>query len=759
MINRCKFFLLVFLMSLSFSSNAFDSFILEDIKIEGIQRTDPGLIFSNIPVQVGETVDSTVVSQIIRSLFKTGYFDDVQVLADGAVLIIKLLERPAVYKVSISGSKLLTEEQILEALSQMGLRESAILDGAILNLAEQELKNLYMSKGKYGVEIISTTTPLERNRVAVTFDIFEGVKAKIKQINIIGNETFTDKELRNKMSLKEMGKIEFFSGASEYSKQALEGDLEKIRSLYLDNGYADFRIEANQVQISPDRESVYITISISEGERFYFDKIYVGGDDVVDNDDLSSLVEIFPGEVFSRKRLTELSQNITDRLGEDGYANANVNAVPEKNEENNSIGFTLYVNAGSRVYVRRIEIAGNIDTKDEVIRRELRQFEGAWYSIKDINRSKQRLNLLGFFAEVTVNTKPVPNVPDQVDLEVNVVERMTGNFSVGIGFSSQDKLLLTLGLAQNNFMGSGNSLGLNVSTGKVNETYAVNYTNPYITDDGVSRTYRLGKRETDTSSLVVSAFSSSTNEASVNFGVPVTEYDRIFYGAGVEQTSLSLGDNPTAEYQQFVDLNGTDNTIYPLSVGWSRDKRNSSIYPTDGLLQRFGSEITTPIGDLTYYNLTYKAEWYRPLSESLTLRLGGQLAYAEDYDGNQLPFYKSFYAGGASSVRGYQSSSIGPKNSLGQALGGKRKILSQLELYFPFPGVALDKSMRFSAFIDGGVVDNHFDDAFSEMRYSAGLGFNWFSPVGPMRFNFAKALNAKDNDKTEGFQFTLGTGF
>ena len=287
----------------------------------------------------------------------------------------------------------------------------------------------------------------------------------------------------------------------------------------------------------------------------------------------------------------------------------------------------------------------------------------------------------------------------------------------------------------------------------------LNYTNPYITEDGVSRTYKLGKRDTDTSSLVVSAFTSSTKEAAVSFGVPVTEYDRIFYGLGVEETSLSLGDSPTAEYQEFVDLNGTDNTIIPLTVGWSRDKRDSAIYPTDGLLQRFGSEITTPIGDLTYYNLYYKTEWYRPLSEGLTLRLGGQFGYAEDYDGKQLPFYKNYYAGGASSVRGYQSSSIGPKNSIGQSLGGKRKVLSQVEVYFPFPGIDLDKSMRFSAFIDGGVVDNHFDDAFSEMRYSAGLGFNWFSPVGPMRFNFATALNAKENDKTEGFQFTLGTGF
>ena len=530
MINYCKVAVIVLLVSLSFSSRAFEPFTIEDIRVEGIQRTDPGLIFSNIPTKVGQEMNRNISKQIINAIFKTGFFDDVQVLSDGNVLVIRLVERPAVYKVSVTGSKLLTEDQIIEALSQMGLSESAILDGAILDLAERELKDLYMAKGKYSVEIVSTTTPLERNRVAVTFDIFEGARAVIKQINFVGNVAFTDKELRKKMSLKELGKFNLFSGSSEYSKQTLEGDQEEIRSLYLDSGYADFKIESTQVQLSADRENVFITISVSEGERFVFDAIYVGGDEVVRREDLSSLVDITPGEVFSRARLTDLTQMITDRLGEDGYANASVNPVPEKNPDESKIGFTLYVNAGQRVYVRRIDINGNLDTRDEVIRRELRQMEGAWYSIRDINRSKQRLNLLGFFSDVMINTQPVLGTADQVDLEVRVVERMTGNFSVGIGFSSTDKMLLQLGLSQNNFMGTGNSLGFNISTGKINETYELSFTNPYATDDGVSRTYKLGKRDTDVSSLVVSAFSSSTESASISFGVPLTEYDRIFYG-------------------------------------------------------------------------------------------------------------------------------------------------------------------------------------------------------------------------------------
>ena len=759
MSNLFKGVALILFMSLSSASSAFDTFVMEDIRVEGIQRTDPGVIFSNIPVQVGDSVDKEVASQIIRSLFKTGFFDDVQVLIEGSVLVVRLIERPAVYKISVSGSKLLTEEQIIEALSQMGLSESAILDGSILDLAEQELKNLYMSKGKYGVEIITTTTPLERNRVAVTFDVFEGPKALIEKINFVGNVFFSDGELRDEMGLKSPGRINIFKGPLEYSKQKLEGDQETIRSLYLDNGYADFLIESTQVQLSPDRELVFITMSFSEGEKFVFDSIAMAGDTVVSSEDLFQLVDIVPGEVFSRKRLTDLSQKITDRLGEDGYANATVNPVPEKDVESSKIGFTLYVNAGQRVYVRRIDINGNIDTRDEVIRRELRQMEGTWYSVKDINRSKQRLNLLGFFSDVIINTNTVPGAPDQVDLEVKVVERMTGNFTVGMGFSSTDKLLLQLGLSQNNFMGTGNSLGFTVSSGKINETYEINYTNPYATDDGVSRTYKLGKRDTDVSSLVVSAFSTSTSSGSVTFGVPLTEYDRIYYGLGVEATQITLGANPTAEYEEFVALNGSDNTVIPLTVGWSRDKRNSAIYPTDGMVQRFSTELATPAGDLYYYNLSYKTEWYRPVTDDLTLRLGGSVAYAEDYDSKQLPFYKNFYAGGATSVRGYQSSSIGPKNSLGQSLGGKRRMLSQAEIIFPLPGLNLDKSMRFAFFVDGGAVTNHFEDGVDEMRYSTGLGFNWYSPVGPMRFNFAKPLNAKATDRTEAFQFTLGTGF
>jgi len=446
-------------------------------------------------------------------------------------------------------------------------------------------------------------------------------------------------------------------------------------------------------------------------------------------------------------------------LGQDGYAYASVNAVPQRNAEDRAVSFSLYINAGRRIYVNRIDIVGNVNTRDEVIRRELRRLEGTWYSVSDINRSKQRLELLGFFSEVKIDTRPIEGRDDQVDLEVSVVERQTGNLSLGLGYSSTDGVLLQVGLNQKNFMGTGNALGINVSSGRVNESYAVSYTNPYVTDEGVSRKVSVSKKTVDVTSLVVSSFQSDTYAANVEFGVPLTELDRIFYGAGAEETDLTISSSSPRIYREFVAKNGNKNTVIPLTVGWSRDKRDSSFYPTQGLAQRFNLEVSTPAGDLNYYTASYKAEWYKPLTRNTTLHIEGSVAYSDDYDNKELPFYKNFYAGGGSSVRGYQSSSIGPKNEFGESLGGKRRVLATGEWLFPFPGLEKDRSMRLAAFVDAGGVENSFDDAFSEMRYSTGLGFLWFSPLGPMRFSFAKTLNDEVTDRTEKFQFTLGTTF
>ena len=739
-------------------SHAFEPTQVDDIRVEGIERTDPGAIFSVIPIQVGDMIDERLASHLIKELFKTGFFSDVQLSLQGSELVISVMERPTIFQVKVTGSKTITEETLLGALNAMGLQESSILDNSILDLAERELKNVYMSEGKYGLEIVSTVTPLERNRVAINFEIFEGRKARIKDINFVGNKVISDEELSDEMSLSEPG-LFAWSSSQEYSRQKLEGDLENIRSLYLNNGFLDFELTSTQVQLSPDKEEVFITIGISEGDKFWFDEVAVAGDTIIALSEIESLVDIKSGEVFSRERLTKVADRIKERLGQDGYAYATVNTIPEKNPDENTIGFTMYVDAGKRIYVRRIEVTGNLATRDEVVRRELRQFEGAWYSVADINRSKQRLDLTGFFSQVEINTKSVPDVPDQVDLEVRVTERQTGNFSIGIGYSNTDRLLLTAGLSQSNFMGTGNSLGFSLSTGRVNESYSVAYTDPYVTDNGLSRTLKLSKRDVDVTSLAVSNFQSSTSSASVSFGVPLTEYDKISYGLGMEETELSITSSSPNVYRDFVDLNGPKNTVFPLTVGWTRDQRDSALYPTTGLVQRFSSEISTPVGDLSYYSASYKAEWFRPLTSDMTLNLSGNIAYADDYDSKQLPFYKNYYAGGAKSVRGFESSSLGPRNEFGEALGGKRRFLSTVQLLFPFPGLDVDRSMRLATFVDGGAVENGFDDLLSEMRYSAGAGFLWYSPVGVMTFNLATTLNEEETDKTERFQFTLGTGF
>lgn len=754
-----RFCLFLAMATMTTIATAVDPFVVKDIRLEGVQRTDPGAVFSNINVRVGDQFSDSQATDLVRELFKTGFFKDVRVGVEGDTLVITVQERPAVFKVSVIGSKVITEEQALDALSNMGLQQSTILDDSILELAERELKNLYISQGKYGVEIVSTITPLERNRVAINFDVFEGRKARIKSISFVGNQAFSERELLSEMSLYSGGVFGLFPSSEEYSRQKLEADLEEIRSMYLDQGYVDFNITSTQVQLSKDKEDVFLNINVSEGERFRFGAIDIAGDRVVDHGELIQFVDISAGDLFSRKRLTDLIEKIEERLGQDGYAYASVNAVPQRNAEDRAVSFSLYINAGRRIYVNRIDIVGNVNTRDEVIRRELRQLEGTWYSVSDINRSKQRLDLLGFFSEVKIDTKPIDGRDDQVDLVVSVVERNTGSLSLGIGYSSVDGVLLQVGLDQKNFLGTGNALGLSVSSGKVNETYAVSYTNPYITDDGVSRKISVSKRDTDVTSLVVSSFQSSTYATDIQFGVPLTEYDKIFYGVGAEETDLKIFSNSPSSYRDFVNKNGSKNLVIPITVGWARDKRDSSFFPTEGAVQRLNAELSTPAGDLTYYSASYKAEWYKPISKNTTLHLEGAVGYSDDYDNHELPFYKNFYAGGGRSVRGYQTSSLGPKNEFGESIGGKRRILATTEWLFPFPGLEKDRSMRLALFLDGGGVENSFDDVLSEMRYSTGAGFLWFSPLGPMRFSFAKTLNDEVTDRTEKFQFTLGTTF
>ena len=727
--------------------------VIEDIRLSGLQRTDPGVIFSKIPVAVGDAFDDKIISDTIRLLFKTGYFSNIEASRDGNVLVIAVRERPAIASISFYGLKEFKEEQLRSALEAEGLSEGAILDPAKLDLAVQELKEAYLSKGKYGVEISSTITPLERNRVGVSFSVFEGMRAGINSIEFFGNRVFSKDELLDQMSLSSSS---VFFGRDDYSRIKLEADLEAIRSFYLNQGYINFQIVNSQVSVGPDKQEISITISVEEGERFSFGDVLLAGDEIVSFDELSAFVDVRSGDLFSRARVNELVNKISDRLGDDGYANANVRAIPQLDIERKIVSFTIYIDAGRRLYVRRINISGNITTQDTVIRRELRQFEGEWYSLKRINRSKQRLDLTGFFSSVTIKSSPVLGLSDTVDLDVQVVERKTGSFQIGLGYSDTDRVLMSVGLTNENIFGSGNSLNLNIISGSVNETYAVKYKNPYTNDYGVSRTLNFSSRKSDYSSLNIATYAEDTLEVSVDYGIPLSEYDDIFLGGGIEESDITLGTDPSAEYSSFVNRNGNRNITIPFNIGWMRDRRDSAIIPSAGSLQRFNSSVATPLGDLSFYTLNYQHKAYRALGKFTTFLASGSVFFAEDYGGDQLPFYKNSYAGGASTLRGYQASALGPKRSDGTTLGGKRRVLTSLEMLTPVPGVKDDKTIRLITFLDAGGLANSFDGVFSDYRYSVGVGVNWYSPVGPMKLSFSKALNSKADDKTEIVQFTLG---
>ncbi len=752
--------LLFLVLSSLFSpaSQAFEPFQVKDIRVEGIQRTEAGTVFSYLPIKIGDTVNEDRVTAAVKALYATGFFKDVRLEADGNVLVVLIEERPAIAQVEVTGSKEFDAKQLKEGLKQVGLAESRIFDRALLERAERELKNQYISRGKYGVQITTTVTPLERNRVALNFDIAEGEVAKIRGINVVGNKIFKDKDLLGEFVLRTPGLLTWYSKDDQYSKPKLQADLENLRSFYLNQGYLEFTIDSTQVTITPDKKDIYITVNLTEGKKFKVKEVKLAGDLIVPEAELRKLVKLKPGEVFSRERLTESTKLIQDRLGTEGYAFASINPVPEIDREKDEVTFTLYVDPGRRVYVRRIGVFGNTNTRDEVVRREMRQFESGWYNTEKLNRSKQRVDKLGYFSDVQVDTPAVQGTTDQVDVEVKLTERATGSLTAGIGYSTAEKVILSAGVSQSNIFGTGNALSFQVSSGSINQIYSMSYTNPYYTDDGVSRGFDVYKRKVDASALsAIASYNTSTIGTGVRFGVPITEYDTINYGLAYERTTIGLLANTPQRYIDFVNQFGSATDSYVATVGWMRDKRDSVIYTTRGTLQKVTGEFGVPGGDLTYYRATYQHQWYYPLTRDLVFFTNAQVGYAGGYDNKPLPFFKVFYLGGVNSLRGYETASIGPKDTNGDALGGSHLALASAEILFPFPGLQKDKSVRLSWFVDAGTVGDKYD--FSETRYSTGLGFNWYSPVGPMKISFARALNPKPDDRTQVVQFTLGTVF
>lgn len=750
------------------SAWAIQPFVIKDIRVEGIQRTEAGTVFSYLPVKVGETLDDDKAAAAIKALYSTGFFKDVRLEVENDVLVVMVQERPAITQIDFVGLKEFDKKQLVDGLKQVGLAEGRIFDKSLLDRAEQELKRQYLSRGKYAIAITTTVTPLERNRIAISFNISEGEVAKIQQINIVGNDAFKEKDLLELFVLSTPGWMTWWSKNDQYSKQKLAADIETLRSYYLNRGYLEFNVDSTQVSISPDKQAIYITININEGPKYTISDIKLAGEMLVPEEQLRKLIKIKPGDVFSREKLTDSTKQISERLGNDGYAFANVNAVPELDKEKQEAKFTFFIDPGRRVYVRRINVTGNAKTRDEVVRREMRQIEGSWYAGDKINRSRERLNRLGYFSDVNIETPAVAGTTDQVDMNINVTEKPTGSIMAGAGFSSSEGLIFSGSVSQANVFGSGNFLSTQFNSGKINTVYSVSYTNPYFTDDGISRGFDIYKRKVNASSLSISKYDSNSVGGGVRFGVPLNEMDTVNLGLAVESTQLTLYDDSPARFKSYVETFGASNTTLRADSGWARDTRDSLTYATRGSLQRAFAEVGLPGGTLKYYKLSYQHQWLTPLPlyKDLTLSLNGEAGYGNGYGGKPLPFFKSFYAGGNTSVRGFKASSLGPRDVDGNALGGNRRLVGNAEVLFPFPGLKNDKSLRMSVFLDGGSVfgaddvQGRYDKLrFGDLRFSTGLAVSWQSPMGPMKFSIAKPLNAKEDDKVERFQFILGQTF
>jgi len=739
---------------------AFQPFTVKDIRVEGIQRTEAGTVFSYLPVKVGDTLNDEKAAQAIKTLFATGFFKDVRIDVEGDVMVVMLQERPAISALNFVGLKEFDKDVIIKALKETGIATGRIFDRSLLDKAEQELKRQYLSRGKYAAQITTTVTPLERNRVGINFNIVEGDAAKIRQINIVGAKSFKEKDLQGLFELTTPGWLTWYTKNDQYSRQKLSADLEKLKSYYLDKGFLEFNVESTQVSISPDKQDVFITVNVTEGERYKVASVKLAGDFTIPEGELKKLVTVRPGDVFSRERLNASTKAISDRLGTEGYAFANVNAAPEINREKRLVDFTIFIDPGKRVYVRRVNVTGNTKTRDEVVRREIRQMESGWYDAAKVTASKERVDRLGFFSEVTVETPPVAGTSDQLDVNVNVTEKPTGNLMLGVGTSSTDKLILSGSISQNNFMGSGNNVSIQVNSAKSNRTYAFSYTNPYFTPDGVSQGFDVYHRTTDTDSTDIGDYKSESTGGGIRFGFPISETQSYSIGLAVDTTSITTYENSPTYYKRYVNEFGKTNVSLPASLTWVSDTKNSFYFPTSGTYQRAGIEVGLPGVDLTYYRASYQLQHFLPISKRFTLMLNGEIGIANGLGGKKLPFFKNYYAGGVNSVRGYKSNTLGTLGTLEgeDRLGGNRKIVGNAELLWSLPG--FESSARMGLFFDAGQVYASGDTLdFGEIRYSTGVTASWLSPIGPLKFSVGVPLNKKDQDESEAFQFQMGTTF
>src|ERR1700694_2848802 len=733
-------------------------FVVKDIRVEGLQRTEAGTVFSYLPIKVGETMNEERAQQALRALYATGFFQDVRLEVANDVLVVFVQERPAVAQIDFSGMKEFENEQLRKALRELGLAEGRIFDRSVLDLAEQEIKRQCLSRRYSAAEVQPTVTPRERNRVGINMAVTEGEVAKIRGINIVGAAAFPERQLLDLFVVRSAGWLTWYTKHDRYSREKLSADLESLRSHYQNRGYLDFNVESTQVSITPDRRDIYITVNVIEGDKYTVSDVQLSGQMLLPKEQLEKLVQLKPGDVFSREKLAASTKTISDRLGNEGYAFANANAIPSLDKEKRSVAFNIVIDPGRRVYVRRIDIAGNTKTRDEGVRREMRQLEGAYYDASRIQLSRRRIERTGYFTDATVETRPVEGSNDQVDVVYSVKERPTGALLVGVGFSSVEKFAFSTSIQQSNAFGTGKFVSATINSGSVNKVYALSYLNPYYTVDGVSQGFDVYKRRPDASQLTVAPYITDAVGGGMKFGYPTSEITAIDFGLNLESVNLQTFDTSPLQYLNFVSQFGHDYRYGSASAGWSRDTRDSILQPKSGALSRVSSEFAS--GDLQYYRLGFQQHWLHPLSRDYTLFLRGDIGYAAGIAGKPLPFFKAYFLGGPDSVRGYRGFSLGPQDINGNAVGGNRRIRGTGQVQVPMPGATREQALRLGLFVDAGQVYAQGQKVvLGELRYSTGLGLQWLSPFGPLRFSIAQPLNARPEDHVQRIQFTFGTGF
>jgi outer membrane protein insertion porin family len=738
---------------------ALDPFPVRDIRVEGLQRVEAGTVFATLPFRVGDTYSDEQGASAIRALFALGLFKDVRIEVLDGVLVVVVEERPTIASVDFVGAKEFDKDVLTKSLKDVGLAEGRAFDQALADRAEQELKRQYINRSLYGATVVTTVTPVDRNRVNLTFTVTEGGLAKIRSIHIVGNKAYSESTLLGLFDQDTGGWLSWYTKSDRYSRAKFNADLEAMRSYYLSRGFLEFRIDSTQVAISPDKQDISIAVNVTEGERFVVSSIKLEGNYLSKDDDFKSLITIKPGKVYNADDVAETTKAFTESFGNLGFAFARVEVRPEVDHTNNRVTLVLQADPGRRASVRRINISGNERTRDEVIRREFRQSEASWYDGSRIRTSRDRVDRLGYFTDVNVETAEVPGTPDQVDLNVAVAEKPTGSVQLGAGFSSSDRLSLNFGIKQENAFGTGNYLGIDVNTSKYNRALVLSTVDPYFTKDGISRAIDLYHRSSKPYNDQGGNYQLTTTGGGLRFGVPFSETDTVYFGAAIEQTRINPGTNIPAAYLAYAEEFGYSSSAMPLSVGWSRDDRDSALVPTKGRYQRFNTEWGVG-GDARFVKTSYQYQYYVPLNRQFTLALNSELGWGIGLNGRTFPVFKNFYSGGLGSVRGFEQSTLGPRDVTGSFIGGTKKITLNGEIVAPFPGAGNDRTLRLYAFTDiGNVYGEHEKADLGVLRSSVGLGISWISPLGPLRLGMSSPVRKFPGDRIQKLQFQIGSSF